>query len=96
MSQILYADGREEEVQPANGSSFSLAEMQNIVGGLIEIVRLSDKVGTEEMILVINEEGKLQADPMLNAKATQLFLIDRAWPDTIVGDVLFCPSSQVK
>lgn len=37
---IIYPDGREEKVSPANGNDFSLEEVQKIVGGYIEVVGL--------------------------------------------------------
>lgn len=51
---IIYPDGREEKVSPANGNDFSLEEVQKIVGGYVEIIGLSD-----DNILLINEDGKL-------------------------------------
>ena len=38
MATIYYADGRSEERQPANGHDFELKELQQIVGGYIEIL----------------------------------------------------------
>lgn len=41
-------------MQPANGSDFTLEEMQAIVGGYIELVELDGST-----TMVVNEEGKL-------------------------------------
>jgi hypothetical protein len=38
MGLILYPDGRHEERLPAHGTTFTLAELQAIVGGLIDIL----------------------------------------------------------
>jgi hypothetical protein len=67
MGYILYPDGKREEVTPANGTNFRLAELQKIVDGMIEIVPCKD----ERYILVINDEGKLLDFPK-NEQATQL------------------------
>lgn len=40
MTEIIKTDGTRQPVQPANGSDFTLEEMQAIVGGYIELVEL--------------------------------------------------------
>jgi len=74
MALILRTDGSEEEVSPASGKTFSLEELQTIVGegtvegrGYIEIVPCKDK----KHIIVLNEEGKLLGLP-INARASEL------------------------
>ena len=74
MALILRSDGSEEEVSPASGKTFSLEELQKIVGegtdegrGYIEIVPCKDR----KHILVLNEEGKLLGLP-INARASEL------------------------
>lgn len=54
MAKIYYANGETKEVQPANGVSFKLKEVQAIVGGLVEVVDLPNGD-----IMLINEESKL-------------------------------------
>lgn len=76
-----------ETVTPANGKAFKVAELQAMVGGYIEAVRLSD-----DLIMWVNEEGKLKGLP-LNAEATRMaatFKMGAAtlWNDHIVGDVV--------
>jgi hypothetical protein len=73
LATIIYPDGREQEVQPRNGSDFHLDELKPIVGtgapageDYIEIVQMRDG-----RIMVINENGKLLDLPR-NEKATQL------------------------
>src|SRR5712692_148041 len=74
MATIYRPDGTNQEVQPANGRSFTLDELQLIVGegtdegrGYIEIVPCKDR----KHILVLNEEGKLLGLP-INARASEL------------------------
>ena len=73
MAVILHFDGREEEIQPRNGTDFQLAELKPIVGegappgeDYIEIYPLPDG-----RIMVLNESGKLLNLPF-NVKATVL------------------------
>lgn len=89
---IIYPDGREEKVSPANGNDFSLEEVQKIVGGYIEVVGLSDG-----NILVLNEEGKLYGLAE-NPKATAIAHEHKAlFPhDYMVGNVLMCCSDMLK
>src|SRR5260370_38827169 len=74
MALILRPDGGEEEVSPASGKTFSLEELQKIVGegtptgrGSIEIVPCKAK----QHLLVLNEEGKRLGRP-INARASEL------------------------
>ena len=53
MTEIIKTDGTRQPVQPANGSDFTLEEMQAIVGGYIELVELDGNT-----TMVVNEEGK--------------------------------------
>ena len=85
---LLAADGTSRTVQPA-GTEWTLEELQALVGGWIQIISLAD--GRE---LVIHEEGKLLGLPV-NAAATKLFLVNRAWYDEIWGDALLCEKGQV-
>lgn len=66
MAEILYPDGRREITAPANGTNFTLAELQHIVEGYIEIVPTRDG-----RIMILNEEGKLLDLPR-NEQATRL------------------------
>lgn len=66
MATILYTDGTSKEISPANGTDFSLKELQAIVEGYIESIPLKDS-----KLMVINEEGKLEGLPR-NEQATKL------------------------
>ena len=87
VSQALYAASL--AVEPKNGTDFSLEELQKIVGGYIEVLRLGS-----EQIMVLNEEGKLYGLGV-NDKATVL-AVTAGYADIIVGDVLVCPKEMVK
>jgi hypothetical protein len=66
MAQILYPDGRSEDVTPANGRYFNLQEMQKIVGGSIEHCALKDG-----RIMTLNQNG-LELELPRNEQATRL------------------------
>jgi len=85
----INANGTQSTVAPANGTRFSLAELQAIVGGYIEIVYALDG-----QAIVLNEDGKLNDLPV-NAGACALYGPARSGHDLIVGDVLVCPSSAI-
>lgn len=91
-AKIIHANGTEEKIVPTNGSDFSLEEAQKVVGGLIEVVNLSN-----EMIIVCNEEG-LYMNLDVNQKATDLCLKSEAiLPGSfIVGDVIYCHTDMIR
>ena len=90
MAKIYKTDGSIVNVEPKNGNDFELQELNDIVGGYIEIVHLNDK-----QIMVVNEEGKLYGCEY-NDKATELMRANIMTYDYIVGDALVCDTAQVK
>lgn len=82
MAILIRADGTDEEVQPANGKSFTLEEAQKLVGGYVELLRIPDN------IMLVNEEGKMRRLPQ-NDRASLIYM--RA---VVVGDVLVCKDSE--
>lgn len=93
MSTWIQANGTVTVVEPENGSTYNLKELDAFVGGFIEIVYLSD-----EQVMVLNEEGKLNDLPF-NALATKLAhatFRDYSVDDYIVGDVLVCQADEIE
>jgi hypothetical protein len=90
MAMLLKAAGGVEEIRPANGRTFVLAELQAFVGGYIEVVRAHNG-----QWLVLNEDGKrLELAP--NANATELLHEAGGVPwDVVVGDVLLADSVEI-
>jgi len=88
-SKIIYTTGDEREIMPQNDKCFSLKEMQDIVGGYIEIVFLRDKE-----CMVVNEEGKIKNLP-INGAATEI-IKNNGIVDIIMGDVLVCPTEMIE
>lgn len=90
MAKIYKTNGEVLDIEPKNGKDFKLKELQEIVGGYIEIAQLKNND-----IMVINEEGKLNDLPY-NEKATQIYQSQVYFRDFIAGDVLVCKSKEVK
>lgn len=88
---VLFQTIVKEEVQPKNGTDFSLEELQGYIGGHIEIVPL-----TKDRLMIVDEEGKLKGLP-LNIPATKIYN-DESFcvTDTIVGNALVCKRSEVR
>lgn len=86
MAQLIRANGDIKEIEPADRNSFTLKEMQEYVGGWIEVIYLASGE-----IMVLNEEGKLIELP-INEKATELY----GSYDVIVGDVMVITKNQIK
>lgn len=87
-SVIIKTDSLQKKVDPANGTDFSIDELNEFVDGYIEILHIGDK------LLVCNEEGKLKN---LQYNATATCLINAAGiKDYIVGNALFCDKDKIK
>ena len=87
MAKIIKTDGTIVEVTPQNGTDFQLEELQKIVGGYIEVLRLTDNE-----IMVANEEGKFYCT--YNHEAKEYEAIYKS--DYICGDVLICNDDEVR
>ena len=90
MTDIIYkTNGEVKEISPKNGTYYTLKELQEIVGGYIEIIHL-----TNNKIMVINDEGKLINLPY-NKNATILYKPSFNTDDFIIGDALVCDKSKI-
>lgn len=90
MAQVIKSSGEVIETQPANGTDFSLEELQTIVGGYIEVVSLRDG-----RLIVCDEQGKLKGKEH-NQKATLIYQTNVPNWDHLVGDVLLCDVDEIK
>ena len=90
-SVIYRADGLKEPISPKNGKNFQLEELQEIVGGYIEIIHLP----TLEKKMVMNEDGKAMELP-INRLATEILRDAYATSDIVVGDVLICDNKLMR
>lgn len=98
-AELIKTDGSVMEVMPFGGKkSFSLKELQEIVGGSIDIQRLPKS----KKKLVLNESGKLIGLPV-NKVASKLWRENYPITEypfnndgTIVGDVIVCDSRMFR
>lgn len=68
-------------------SPFSLKELQDLVGGYIEMVPLDDG------LLVVDEDGKLREKP-INVGASRL--LRAGYSDWVAGDAVWCSKDLVE
>ena len=90
---LVKADGTYNRIFPKNGKDFKLEELQNYVGGSIQIIQGRDR--DSDIICVLHEEGKL-IQLQYNFMATLIFADVLFEGDAIVGDVIICDSKLVK
>jgi hypothetical protein len=89
---LLTAGGVITEYWPANGTDFTLQELQEAVGGMIEVIRMPDPGSlSPARIMVMNEEGRLHGLAQ-NVLASGAFGVE----GHIVGNVVVCPSKMLK
>ena len=89
-AKIIYTDKEAEDYTPKNGKTFELDELQGIVGGWIEIIRLKDGC-----IIVIDEDGKSK-DKAVNIPATNILRRDHYTTDYIVGTAIVCDADMIE
>jgi hypothetical protein len=94
MALLVKADGRIEIVLPLGGE-FTLTELQDFVGGYIEVLKIHGSVdgyeGEFEMMFC-NEDGKRLGLP-INLTASALYAYGSR--DPVVGNVLLCRTGEV-
>jgi Domain of unknown function (DUF3846) len=82
MATLIKASGQQEEIKPWNGTSFTLEQLQEHVGGYFEAHRLSDG-----KFMLVDEDGKMKQKP-INRAASFLLFGKFTGLDFIVGDAL--------
>ena len=88
-AKIIYTDKEAEDYTPKNGKTFELTEMQEIVGGYVEPIRLNDG-----RMIIVDEDGKSK-DKAVNIPATNILRRDHFTTDYIVGTAIVCDSDMV-
>ena len=89
-AKIIYTDKEAEDYTPKNGKTFALTEMQEIVGGYVEPIRLNDG-----RMIIVDEEGKSK-DKAVNIPATNILRRDHYTTDYIVGTAIVCDADMVE
>ena len=88
-AKIIYTDKEAEDYTPKNGKTFGLTEMQEIVGGYIEPIRLNDG-----RVIIVDEEGKAKGKAV-NIPATNILRRDHFTTDYIVGTAIVCDADMI-
>ena len=89
-AKIIYTDKEAEDYTPKNGKTFALTEMQEIVGGYIEPIRLNDG-----RMIIVDEDGKSKGKAV-NIPATNILRRDHYTTDYIVGTAIVCDADMVE
>lgn len=91
-AKLYKTDGTIKSIKPVSGKTFTLKELQEYVGGLIDIQDLPKL----KKVLILNDEGKIIGLPR-NELATEVWKKEypiAEFPDNndelIVGDVIIC------
>ena len=88
-AKIIYTDKEAEDYTPKNGKTFELTEMQEIIGGYIEPIRLNDG-----RMIIVDEDGKSK-DKAVNIPATSILRRDHFTTDYIVGTAIVCDADMI-
>ena len=88
-AKIIYTDKEAEDYTPKNGKTFALTEMQEIIGGYVEPIRLNDG-----RIIIVDEDGKSK-DKAVNIPATNILRRDHFTTDYIVGTAIVCDADMI-
>ena len=88
-AKIIYTDKEAEDYTPKNGKTFALTEMQEIIGGYIEPIRLNDG-----RVIVVDSQGKA-LNKAVNIPATNILRRDHYTTDYIVGTAIVCDADMI-
>jgi hypothetical protein len=86
MAKLYEPSGRDSDYTPRNGKKFTLAELQALVGGYIEMVRIPGDAG--KWVLFVDEDGRLKGLKP-NVRASQIA------GQLIVGNAVLCSPKEV-
>ena len=89
-AKIIYTDKEDEDYTPKNGKTFALTEMQEIIGGYVEPIRLNDG-----RMIIVDEDGKSK-NKAVNIPATNILRRDHFTTDYIVGTAIVCDADMVE
>ena len=83
-SYLITPRGDIQEAVPKIGAAFTVTELQDMVGGYIEVMDVNGGV------LVYDSDGAIK-EKLYNEKATKLILDSNPeWDDFVAGNAVFC------
>ena len=93
-ARLLKASGEVMEIEPKNGTDFKLDELHKHLNcSLVEVININ-----QDDIMVVDDEGKLKANNVINVNATMLAQENQSitsW-DYIAGDAIVCNRKMVR
>lgn len=97
MAIILHANNSTTIITPKSDNEFMLDELQQFVGGFIQIINLKEPItinGIKYSIAVVDEDGKYK-NYRINTAATQYAKNELFDGDFLVGDVIFLKDGEI-
>jgi hypothetical protein len=91
VARVIHPNGEVQIKRPANGEKFTLEELQEMVGGYIELVHLPR--GNGHATAYVNADGKLKGREY-NAEASAIY--GREPTDVIVGPMVIVSTESQK
>ena len=93
-AKLLKASGEVAEIKPNNGADFTLDELyKHLNCSLVEVISLN-----QDDIMVVDDEGKLTSNNVVNVNATVLAQENQAitsW-DYIAGNAIVCNRKMIR
>ena len=89
MAILFKANGTQEIVNPKDGNTFTLEELQGYVNGYIEKVSIRNKLHSADYWWWVNEEGRINGSALNN-------LVSLISGDTIMGDCLLVSQEETE
>ena len=93
-ARLLKFSGDVMEIEPKNGTDFKLDELHKHLNcSLVEVININ-----QDDIMVVDDEGKLASNNVINVNATMLAQENQAitsW-DYIVGDAIVCNRKMIR
>ena len=93
-AKLLKVSGEVMEIKPKNGTDFKLDELyKHLQCSLVEVINLN-----QDDIMVVDDEGKLKANNVINVNATMLAQENQAitsW-DYIAGNAIVCNRKMIR
>ena len=93
-AKLLKASGEVVEIEPKNGTDFKLDELyKHLQCSLVDVINLN-----QDDIMVVDDEGKLTSNNVVNVNATKLAQENQAiifW-DYVAGDAIVCNKKMIR
>ena len=89
-AKIIYTDKEAEDYTPKNGKTFGKTEVQRIVEGFIDVIRLNDG-----RVIIVDSQGKA-LNKTVNIPATNILRRDHYTTDYIVGTAIVCDADMIE